>query len=64
MLPFPVLTKEQRAAIFRLYNRTEKAVSYRAFRKAVFHTIGCDGAIVVPFAGMFVAIERDGYAHS
>lgn len=28
------------------------------------HTIGCDGAIVVPYAGMFLLIERDGYTHS
>jgi hypothetical protein len=35
-----------------------------SYRRKVMGTIGCDGAVVVSFAGMFVCVETDGYAHS
>lgn len=37
---------------------------YREFRKCVQATYGMDGAIVVPWCGMWLVIEGDGYAHS
>ncbi len=38
--------------------------SYRDFRRQVQSTYAMDGAIVVPYCGMYVAIERDGYSHT
>ena len=38
--------------------------TYRQFRKTISPTFGCDGAVVVPWCGMWLCIERDGYVHS
>ena len=57
-------TRKQREAIARLWARTEERPPYRRFRRAVSGTFGMDGAVVVPWCGMFVAIERDGYSHT
>jgi hypothetical protein len=40
------------------------APSYRVFRADVQPTIGCDGAIVVRWCGMWLVIEADGYPHT
>jgi hypothetical protein len=42
----------------------ERRIGYREFRKLAQPTFGCDGAIAVPWCGMWLAIERDGYVHS
>jgi hypothetical protein len=39
-------------------------MTYRAFRKTMQGTFGCDGAVTVPWCGMWLCIERDGYTHS
>lgn len=57
-------TRQQRMAIARLWSRLEVRPTYRQFRMTVQPTFGCDGAVVVQFALMWVCIERDGYAHS
>lgn len=57
-------TRKQREAIARLWARVEGRPPYRLFRRSVSGTFGMDGAIVVPFCGMYVAIERDGYSHT
>ena len=57
-------TRAQRVALLRLYNRTEKTVSYRDFRKTVLATYFLGGCVMVPFSGLWVGIEPDGYAHS
>ena len=54
-------TKAQRVALLRVYNRTEKTVSYREFRKTVQNGYGC---IMLPFFSMWLGIEPDGYTHS
>ena len=41
-----------------------QTVTYLQFRKTVRGTFGLDGAVVVPWAGMFLLIETDGYTHS
>ena len=68
------LTKAQQQALLKLYNRTpiflttedsnaNKPLSYRQFRKTV--SPGFLGQyIMVPWAGMIIGIERDGYTHS
>ena len=54
------LTKAQRQALKRVFNRTE-CTSYLAFRRTVQPGPGC---AMVPFAGMWLGIEPDGYTHS
>jgi hypothetical protein len=61
-----ILTKEQRKALKDVYDRTQTFdhpldMSYREFRRTIFPGPGC---IMVPFAGMVVGIEPDGYTHS
>lgn len=61
-----VITKAQRNAIWRCWMRMDEArrPSYRALRKAAQPTFCMDGAIVLPWCGMWLCIERDGYTHS
>ena len=54
------LTKAQRQALKKVYQRTE-GTSYLTFRRTVQMGWGC---IMVPFAGMWLGIEPDGYTHS
>lgn len=60
------LTKAQRAAVYRKWMMMdeERRPSYRVLRKAVQPTFGMDGAVVLPWCGMYLCIERDGYTHS
>lgn len=53
------LTKQQRLALKRVAQRLD--VTYRALRRKVLPGPGC---VMVPFAGMFLGIEKDGYTHS
>ena len=55
-------TKQQRIAIKR--KAIQSGIVYRELRKAVRPTFGCDGAIALPWAGMWLCIERDGYCHT
>lgn len=65
-------TKAQRQAVKQIYDRdpTIKVngqpmpATYRQIRKRAVPTFGCDGAITLPWAGMWLCIERDGYTHS
>jgi hypothetical protein len=69
-------TKAQRKALERIYRRIVnetrssmtaeqyRAFTYRAFRRTVQPTFGCDDCIMVQFVGMWLGIERDGYTHS
>ena len=41
-----------------------KGISFRDFRRTVQPTFGMDGAVVVHWCGMWLAIEKDGYTHS
>lgn len=59
-------TKAQRKALKRVYlrqveTRADPGLVYREFRKMVEPGPGC---IMVPFAGMWLGIEPDGYTHS
>lgn len=55
-----ILTKAQRLALRRVWDRCP-TMPYRAFRRTVQPGPGC---IMVPFAGMWLGIEPDGYTHS
>lgn len=58
------ITKPQRQALKRIYLRLEFPPPYKVFRRSVQMTFCMDDAIVVPYCGMFLAIESDGYTHS
>ena len=65
-------TRAQRVALKNIHGRvteaqppSRKPTPYRHFRRnSVQATIGCDGAIAVQFANMWLCVERDGYTHS
>lgn len=63
-------TRKQRIAIHRKWKQWIHPEgdpvwpSYKAFRKTVRPTIGCDNAVTVPWCGMWLCIETDGYTHS
>lgn len=62
-----VITRKQRIALLRKYvhgGLIEQEISYRQFRKSAQPTFGMDGAIVVPWCGMWLVIEKDGYVHT
>lgn len=57
------LTKEQMLALKRLYDRRDCGMSYLAFRRGVQPYVGGD-CVLVPWGGMWIGIEKDGYTHS
>lgn len=59
------ITRAQRVALKRLYDRAPMPVSYRQFRKTVIGPFYVnDPVIMVSWFNMWIGIERDGYAHS
>jgi len=59
------LTKQQRKALKRVYDRGSDSTStltYLAFRRTVCH--GSFDCVMVPWSGMWLGIETDGYTHS
>lgn len=62
-----IITRKQRETLKRKWLQADmqnNGIPYRAFRKVVSATVGMDGAIVVPWCGMWLCIETDGYCHS
>ena len=59
-----ILTPAQRAALRAVYLRTTEVPSFRGF--LAFRRKACPGpdCIMIPFAGMWLGIEADGYTHS
>ena len=62
------ITKEQRAAIYRLWLRARDpgqkiptSATYRQFRRGVVAGYDC---LMIELWGMWIGIERDGYTHS
>ena len=55
------LTREQREALKRVYDRHETSGSYLDFRRTVQQGWDC---IMVKWSGMWLGIEKDGYTHS
>jgi hypothetical protein len=64
------MNKAEQLALAKLYARTcedlprhqRPYTCYREFRRLAFYSI--NGCWMVPFAGMMVGIEADGYTHS
>lgn len=57
-------TRPQREAIFRKWTQHNMGMTYCRFRKTIAPTWRMDGAIILPWCGMWLAIEQDGYTHS
>ena len=58
-----VLTKEQRKALFNIWSRGSD-MTYKQFRRTAERSFCMDGAVIVPWNTMWLAIETDGYIHS
>ncbi len=59
-----MVTLKQLFALYRLWARLEnKAQTFREFRASAELNV-CGDCLMVPYCGMWVGIERDGYAHS
>jgi hypothetical protein len=69
------LTEAQKQAVLRVYhrgpvtkdghgNRYEKPLTLLRFVDTLQPTYHMDGCIVIPWQGMFLAVESDGYVHS
>ena len=64
--------RAQRVTIAKLTQRINMSLkeqalprlTYKQIRQTIRPTFGCDGAVAMPYCGMFVCIERDGYPHS
>lgn len=57
------LTRQQVIALKRVYDKTALGMSYLAFRRtACLNTI--IDCVMVPWQGMWLGIETDGYTHS
>ena len=61
MVPF---TKPQRAAVHRKWSMSKQDLSYKQFRSTALPMCLGDGAIVIQWCNMFLAIETDGHTHS
>jgi len=55
------LTRDQRKSLKAIYDRQPLGVTYRQFRRTVEPGFGY---VMVPWCGMYVGIEPDGYAHT
>ena len=58
-----LLTKMQRRSLFNVWNRGSD-LTYIQFRRTVKLGFCMDGAVIVPWNTMWLAIETDGYTHS
>lgn len=63
------LTVEQVRAIKRVYRRSNTDIHdmyprFRDFVNLAVPTFCCDGMVALPWYGMWLAIEQDGYTHS
>ena len=56
-----VPTKAQQRALLNLYQRYQQSPSYLRFRRNAFWSFE---SLMVPWAGMIVGIEPDGWIHS
>lgn len=58
------MTVEQNATLLRKWKQSQNDMSLDAFIASAQPTFGCDGAITVPWCGMWLCIETDGYCHT
>lgn len=55
------ITRQQREALKRIWQRGADNRTYREIRRAVHYGRDC---LMLQWAGMWLGIERDGYTHS
>ena len=59
------LTKEQQLTLLRKWHESkDERYSFLKFRRMVLPTIGCNDAVTVPWCGMLLCIETNGYCHT
>lgn len=58
------ITKEQQRSLLRKWQQNDQGLTYREFRKTVTPYFGDDSCVLVPWCGMWVGIEKDGYSHT
>jgi hypothetical protein len=58
------LNKKQQVSLLRKWKQENNGMSFLQFRKTVQPTFGMDGAVVVKWSSMWLAIESDGYVHT
>jgi len=59
------LTKAQRRTVHDKFRQSpDGAKSYREFRKRIYPEIGSKDCVMLPWCGMRVGIEADGYPHT
>ena len=58
------MTKEQAATLHRKWEQSPEDRTFPAFMKLVLPTIACNNAVTVPWCGMWLCIETDGYCHT
>ena len=56
-----ILTRAQRKALKVKWQQSNGGLTYRRFRRTV---VPCRDYIMVPWCGMWLGIELDGYTHS
>lgn len=56
-------TKAQQHSLLELWQHSHQKSTFLQFRRTAFWEFG-GGALMVPWCGMIVGIEADGYAHS
>ena len=57
------LTREQRVALHRKWLQNSQGMTYRQFRRTAYNNSLMD-CVIVPWSGMWLGIETDGYTHS
>jgi len=55
-------TKAQQQALLSLYQRYQQSPTFLRFRRNAFWAFG--NVLMVPWCGMIIGIEPDGYTHS
>tara|TARA_R110000803_G_scaffold210841_1_gene284278 strand:- start:5177 stop:5602 length:426 start_codon:yes stop_codon:yes gene_type:complete len=58
------MTSEQYSKVLEKYQQSQNDMSLEAFVKSAMSIFACDGAIALPWCGMVLCIERDGYCHT
>jgi hypothetical protein len=58
------LTKPQQRSLLDKWRYADQGLSFLAFRRTAVGMFGSDDCILVPWCGMWLGIETDGYCHS
>ncbi len=58
------MTKEQTATLERKHTQSDQGLTLAEFMASAEPTFGAEGAIAVPWCGMWLCVETDGYCHT